>query len=107
VCCTQGDGESVPETPPNEAESLKPQAAGKAAAASAVMDSNESVFKLRLELDGMASILLILGVITRLFRYCKIIQKENYRHQLNYFLTQDESLNAAQFTLNYLFYRTA
>ena len=67
----QGDGESVPETPPNEeAESLKPPAASGATAATA--ESSETAFKLRFEVDGRASVLLLVGILTRLFRYVRM-----------------------------------
>jgi hypothetical protein len=59
----QGDGESVPETPPNEEANLKP-AVGVAAAAAGV----EPAFKLRFEVDGVATVLFVVSVLTRLFR---------------------------------------
>jgi hypothetical protein len=61
----QGDGESVPETPPNEEANLKPAASAGAAAAAAEV---EPAFKLRFEVDGVATVLFVVSVLTRLFR---------------------------------------
>lgn len=61
-----GDGESVPETPPNEEDILKPSQA--AAATDQDSGGGESAFKLHFEVDGMVSMLLVVGLVTRLFR---------------------------------------
>jgi hypothetical protein len=61
----QGDGESVPETPPNEEANLKPAASAGVAAAAAEV---EPAFKLRFEVDGVATVLFVVSVLTRLFR---------------------------------------
>ncbi len=63
----QGDGESVPETPPNEEANLKPAASAGVAAAAAEV---EPAFKLRFEVDGVATVLFVVSVLTRLFRDC-------------------------------------
>jgi hypothetical protein len=65
----QGDGESVPETPPNEEANLKPAASAGVAAAAEV----EPAFKLRFEVDGIATVLFVVSVLTRLFRDCSAI----------------------------------
>ena len=49
---------------------LKPPAASGATAATA--ESSETAFKLRFEVDGMASVLLLVGILTRLFRYVRM-----------------------------------
>ena len=57
----QGDGESVPETPPNEqsiSNLTQPPETKQAA----------STFQLKFELDGVATVLLVLGLFTRLIR---------------------------------------
>jgi hypothetical protein len=64
VSLFQGDGESVPETPPNEEANLKPAASAGVAAAAEV----EPAFKLRFEVDGVATVLFVVSVLTRLFR---------------------------------------
>jgi hypothetical protein len=62
----QGDGESVPETPPNEEENLKLRPAADTGAAVAV--GGEPAFKLHFEVDGVAAVLFVVSVLTRLFR---------------------------------------
>ena len=57
----QGDGESVPVTPPNEV--ARPVSAPRETKGDA-----GNPFKLRLELDAVVTTLLVVGVVTRFFR---------------------------------------
>ena len=56
----QGDGESVPETPPNEssASSVTP---------STTEMSNKNPFTIQINVDGLAFLLLVAGLATRMF----------------------------------------
>ena len=60
----QGDGESVPETPPNEAS--VPQQQTTQAKAQEAEAGNP--FQLSIKLDMMALVLLVVGVFTRMLR---------------------------------------
>jgi len=59
-----GDGESVPETPPNEAALAKQLSAP----ASPKAETAESPLRFRLEFDGVTTLLFVVGILTRLFR---------------------------------------
>jgi len=64
-----GDGESVPETPPNEMslDNLKPVSVDKSKTSTRKSAKSKKGFSMQLEIDGMAVGLFVIGVITRFF----------------------------------------
>ena len=60
----QGDGESVPETPPNE---LAPAVSAPKEAATETMEK-ASPFRFAVEVDSIALTLLCVGLVTRFLR---------------------------------------
>ena len=63
----KGDGESVPETPPNEMslDNLKPVSVEKSKTSTRKSAKSNKGFSMQLEIDGMAVGLFVIGVITR------------------------------------------